>query len=365
MRRRPPCASTRSPRPAQARAAVQLGASDAVVRDLDHERPVARRALIAATAAPACLTAFASPSHATKYAAPRPPLRAAPPARRPSARAAAPGRERLERGGETLLGEDRRMHAARELAQLADGDLQLIDRGVEHSRARAGRRRAALGGAQLQRERDEPLLRAVVEVPLDPAPLGVAGRDDPRPRPLDPVELRAELGARGARSRARAGGGAGAPTSSGPSRRPGSSTRAASGAPSLSEPGDRTALAVGRQRDRVPVRVDVAVALRQPERDLEVGSPTARASAALVARRDAIQLAAPGRWRRPRRRTPCTKDAGEERPAANARERRPHGEPEGAPRPPRPSLCRSPNIHRPTRNAARSEASDRGRDERR
>ena len=32
---------------------------------------------------------------------------------------------------------------------------------------------------QLQRERDEPLLRAVVQVALEPAALGVAGRDDP------------------------------------------------------------------------------------------------------------------------------------------------------------------------------------------
>ena len=31
----------------------------------------------------------------------------------------------------------------------------------------------------MQRHADEPLLRPVVQVPLDPPPLGVGGRDDP------------------------------------------------------------------------------------------------------------------------------------------------------------------------------------------
>jgi hypothetical protein len=39
--------------------------------------------------------------------------------------------------------------------------------------------------AQRQPDRDQPLLRAVVDVPLEPTPLLVAGGDDPRPRLLD------------------------------------------------------------------------------------------------------------------------------------------------------------------------------------
>ena len=50
-----------------------------------------------------------------------------------------------------------------------------------------------LGVAQRQSDRDEPLLGAVVEVALDPAALLVAGRDDPRARGLDLLELAAQL----------------------------------------------------------------------------------------------------------------------------------------------------------------------------
>ena len=44
---------------------------------------------------------------------------------------------------------------------------------------------AALQEAQLQRERDEPLLRSVVQVALQAPALGVAGRDDALARGLD------------------------------------------------------------------------------------------------------------------------------------------------------------------------------------
>ena len=81
-----------------------------------------------------------------------------------------PGGERLERRGEAAVGEDGRMDAASELAQLVERGGELLARGLEH---RLGRRRVAadlrLGEAQRERERDEPLLGAVVEVPLEPA----------------------------------------------------------------------------------------------------------------------------------------------------------------------------------------------------
>ena len=50
-----------------------------------------------------------------------------------------------------------------------------------------------VGDPEPDRERDEPLLRAVVEVALEPPPLGVAGGDDARPRRR---ELLARLGVR-------------------------------------------------------------------------------------------------------------------------------------------------------------------------
>ena len=56
------------------------------------------------------------------------------------------------------------------------------------------RRRVAadvgLDQPQLQRERDEPLLRAVVQVALEPPALGVAGRDDALARGLQLGEPR-------------------------------------------------------------------------------------------------------------------------------------------------------------------------------
>ena len=62
-------------------------------------------------------------------------------------------------------------------------------------------RELALRQPQRERERDEPLLRAVVQVPLEPPPLGVAGLDEPHaraaelglvPRALADVEARQE-----------------------------------------------------------------------------------------------------------------------------------------------------------------------------
>ena len=77
------------------------------------------------------------------------------------------------------------MDAAGELAQLPDRDLDLC-RGLVRRRDRLGVRAAfpAEPGpqqAQRQRQRDEALLGAVVEVALQPAPLGVGRLEDPRP----------------------------------------------------------------------------------------------------------------------------------------------------------------------------------------
>ena len=63
------------------------------------------------------------------------------------------------------------------------------------SRSTSGsrRRESALGALQLERQRHEPLLGAVVEVTLDAASLLVSGRDDPCTRLLDLGELGLQL----------------------------------------------------------------------------------------------------------------------------------------------------------------------------
>ena len=104
--------------------------------------------------------------------------------------------ERLERGPESFLGQDGRMHPARELAKLADRDLQLDDGLLEQPlELRVARRSEhSLGAAKLQTERNEALLRTVVDVPFDPPPLLVGRGDDPRARLLYLRELGASLG---------------------------------------------------------------------------------------------------------------------------------------------------------------------------
>ena len=163
------------------------------------------------------------------------------------------------------------MDAARELAELADGELQLADRVGQHV-VQLGAELAAeplLRSPQLEGERDEPLLGAVVEVALDPPPLVVAGGDDSGPRLLH--LRRAGRGARpgAVRSRARA------------ARR----HRPSRGAAVLAQ-----ARVVDERRERLPValehrhrptdpgagsvdwpslRIGVRIPLGQPERELE------------------------------------------------------------------------------------------------
>ena len=103
-------------------------------------------------------------------------------------------REGGDRGGEAFVGEDRRVDAARERAELLEraADLgvrlaeELVDRGVSSSDPAAG---------ELEREPDpeQPLLGAVVEVALEPPPLGVSGLDDAGARGAHLGELGAEL----------------------------------------------------------------------------------------------------------------------------------------------------------------------------
>ena len=148
-----------------------------------------------------------------------------------------------------------------------------------------------LGVAQRQPDRDQPLLRAVVQVALDPAALLVAGGDDPRPRGLDLGELAAQLDAQprdldrqpagldDARAAGRDAAGAGGRAAPSPS-----------GAPPRSI-GVRARVAGSSPATGTPARVDVELALGQEEAQLErrVGEQrrAARASIASGAARPA------------------------------------------------------------------------------
>ena len=74
------------------------------------------------------------------------------------------------------------MDAARELAQLLDRLLEAVGSARQYFLdLRPGARELPLGNAEVERERDEPLLRPVVEVALDPAARFVRRRDDASP----------------------------------------------------------------------------------------------------------------------------------------------------------------------------------------
>ena len=76
------------------------------------------------------------------------------------------------------------MQARRELAQLLQRRRQLLLRRGEQARLVGVGREVHGEEPELDRERDEPLLGAVVQVALEPPALGVAGADDARARPV-------------------------------------------------------------------------------------------------------------------------------------------------------------------------------------
>ena len=180
----PPSASTRSQQAAHARAAALVGAADAVVGDLDQDAAV-RTAHV-----------HAHPGRARMLGGVRERLgdevvrrrldRIGQPVVEPDVQLDRHGgapRQHLERRHEPVVGEDRRVDAAGQLAQLLER-LREVRVGAPEQ---LGRLRVAVGDlppdqAQGERERDEPLLRAVVQVALEPAPLVVARRDDARAR---------------------------------------------------------------------------------------------------------------------------------------------------------------------------------------
>jgi hypothetical protein len=102
--------------------------------------------------------------------------------------------ERLQRRAEPAVAEHGRVDPAGELAQLLDGELRLLARpGDELGCGRRVFAHLRLGHPERDRDRDHPLLRAVVQIALDPAALGVGRRDDPlagRAQVVDPLAQR-------------------------------------------------------------------------------------------------------------------------------------------------------------------------------
>jgi hypothetical protein len=84
--------------------------------------------------------------------------------------------------------------SARDASRPFDGDLDL-GHGVAEHPVELGALHAELPlcDPQLERERDEPLLRAVVEVALEATPLGVTCGNDPAARRAHFGELRPHL----------------------------------------------------------------------------------------------------------------------------------------------------------------------------
>jgi hypothetical protein len=105
---------------------------------------------------------------------------------------------RGERGRQPASGEQRRVDAVREVPQLLGG---LPDVAAEFREQDPGLAGVVLGQfagqAHLDRQGGEPLLGAVVEVALDPAPLGVGHGHDPGPRGLELGCLAVQLRGRG------------------------------------------------------------------------------------------------------------------------------------------------------------------------
>src|ERR1700730_1120196 len=106
-------------------------------------------------------------------------------------------RERLERGRETIRADNGRVYASRELAQLVERARQSYRDVVEFGGelVQLGRD-LGLRRPYLERERDESLLRAVVQVTLDAAPGLVGGGDDPGAGRLQ-LSVRLGIGNRG------------------------------------------------------------------------------------------------------------------------------------------------------------------------
>ena len=169
----------------------------------------------------------------------------------------------LERDREPVAGDDRGMDPAREVAQLGEREIDLALRDVQlRPRIRVGQ--AALEQLQVERQRHQPLLGAVVQVALEALALLLPLLDHPRTRAAHLLQARAQVDVQ-LRVLERDSGG---------SRHRGEQLRLVQQRPVVHQRSDMTALTVDqcrrllsvavRQADEPPVEVSVRPVLRQP-----------------------------------------------------------------------------------------------------
>ena len=162
------------------------------------------------------------------------------------------------------------MDAAGELAQLGERLRELRARLLEQLDRPRGPTRTRAGERERERQRDEPLLRAVVEVALEPPPLDVGGLDEPEPGGAQLLEAGAQLGLQALVLEREAGGGDHRVDELGMVAERGVvHDRGDRPAGPLDGGGDAGG-AVGGQGDRVPVGIHVR-AVPHPVRELERG----------------------------------------------------------------------------------------------
>ena len=223
-------------------------------------------------------------------------------------------------------------------AQVGDRRADLVDRAVERRRSAALRAGASAGAAAARCRADQPLLRAVVQVALEPPALLVAGAR--RSAPATPRPRRA-----GSRSsaRRRASSTASAAASSTPRSRSGGTAGSCSSTPTpRGSPSAR-----GRRRpdrDHVPAAIRERVGGREAEEDLGARVASATRSTAPTSSASARPSRTSSRNARSSR-TPSKRARAKRRSTSSARGRAMAGR--RAPRPMWPATPTAPS-RRPT-----------------
>ena len=177
--RRPSSASTRSASPR--RPEPSFGSAPPLPSSVTSTTslPFSRRCAISRIGPRRTWRRSSDPRRSGSRRRPRPAGAGARRGRRRARPGPARARRGLQRDRQAVVGQDRGVDAARDVAQLLQRRVQLLagaGRAAAASRASVGQ--LAGDDAQDDRERDEPLLGAVVEVALELAAGGVAGLDD-------------------------------------------------------------------------------------------------------------------------------------------------------------------------------------------
>ncbi|HEY7926837.1 MAG TPA: hypothetical protein VIG86_05370 [Candidatus Dormibacteraeota bacterium] len=105
-----------------------------------------------------------------------------------------PTRLRLDRGRQTLVGEERRVDATRQVTQSIERFISVpLELGQDRPGPVGVLQRLHLRQPKLDLERDEVLLGTIVQVALDPAPFTILRRDQPLPRRTEVLEPRRQV----------------------------------------------------------------------------------------------------------------------------------------------------------------------------